>query len=66
MFKKRSARKNQIPLAQTNSPNRLDENDDEEPLTAQEEALLAKFEENDREIDEMLEGVIDQVERLNL
>ena len=47
------------------TPN-LDGEDDEEPLTAQEEVLLAKFEENDKEIDEMLEGVIDQVDRLNL
>ena len=47
------------------TPN-LDGEDEEEPLTAQEEVLLAKFEENDKEIDEMLEGVIDQVDRLNL
>ena len=47
------------------TPN-LDGEDEEEPLTAQEEVLLAKFEENDKEIDDMLEGVIDQVDRLNL
>ena len=48
------------------TPNLGNQEDEEEPLTAQEEVLLAKFEENDKEIDEMLEGVIDQVDRLNL
>ena len=34
---------------------------DEMPLTEEEKSILAKFEQNDREIDEMLDVVIEQV-----
>lgn len=33
--------------------------EEDQPLTHQEEQLLAKFDRNDKEIDELLEGVID-------
>ena len=68
MFKKRSGKKTDDLQSQNNklSTPIKEPEDDEQPLTAQEEALLAKFEENDKEIDEMLEGVIDQVDRLKL
>ena len=38
----------------------------ERAMTAEEEAVLKKFEENDREIDQMLEDVIDQLDRIKL
>ena len=42
------------------------QDDEEAPLTAYEEKILSKFEQNDREIDELLDGILDQMERLNL
>ena len=44
--------------------NKQVEQPDELPLTEEEKAILAKFEQNDREIDEMLDQVIEQVQRL--
>ena len=40
--------------------------DPEREMTAEEAAVLKKFEENDKEIDNMLEGIIDQLDRIKL
>ena len=46
--------------------NQSDNSEDERPLTYEEEQILKKFEENDREIDEMLSVVVQQLERIKL
>ena len=38
----------------------------EREMTEEEKAVLKKFEENDHEIDQMLEGIIDQLDRIKL
>ena len=38
----------------------------EREMTEEEKAVLKKFEENDHEIDNMLEGIIDQLDRIKL
>ena len=38
----------------------------DEPMCEAEERLMKKFEDNDKEIDQMLEGIIDQVDRIKL
>ena len=40
--------------------------DPEREMTAEEAAVLKKFEDNDKEIDNMLEGIIDQLDRIKL
>ena len=40
--------------------------DADRPLSEAEEQLLQKFDDNDKEIDSMLEGIIDQVDRIKL
>ena len=48
------------------SPSQIPQDDLEDPLTPYEQQILSKFEENDREIDQLLDQVLHQMEKLNL